>query len=119
MLELKIYTDEFLTEVQEIRKVDGLRVPYRTADAVMDMLAELDFQNIDEYKVINLVLKNKQHITTVVRATFGLTEDELTRVDIMEMYGLAKEAVRYVMGQIATMGGDTDPNGQTLATAAR
>lgn len=119
MLELKIYKDEYLTEVQEIRKVEGTKIPYRTADAVTDMLAELDFENVNEYKVVNLVLKNKHHITTVVRATFGLSEDELARVDIMEMYGLAKQIVQYVMGQMATLGGDSDPNGQTLATAAR
>ena len=115
MLELKIYKDEYLAEVQEIRKVEGMRIPYRTADAVTDMLAELDFENIDEYKVVNLVLKNKHHITTVVRATFGLSEDELARVDIMEMYDLAKQAVQYVMGQLATLGGESDPNAQVQA----
>lgn len=119
MLELKIYKDEYLTEVQETRKVDGLRIPYRTADAVLDMLAEMDFEHVNEYKVINLVLKNKHHITTVVRATFGLTEDELARVNIMDMYGIAKDIVHYVMGQMEALGGESDPNGQTLATAAR
>lgn len=119
MLELKIYKDEYLSEVQEIRKVDGMRIPYRTADAVTDMLAELDFENVDGYKVINMVLKNKHHITTVVRATFGLSEDELARVNIMDMYALVKEIVKYVMDQMAALNGDADPNGQTLATATR
>lgn len=119
MLELKIYKDEYLAEVQEVRKVDGMRIPYRTADAVTDMLAELDFANVDGYKVLELLLKNKRHITTVVRATFGLTEDELARVDIMDMYSLAKEAVQYVMGQMAELGGESDPNAKTLATATR
>jgi hypothetical protein len=119
MLELKIYKDEFLTEVQETRKVEGMKIPYRTADAVTDMLADLDLDKMSEMAVFGMVLKNKHHITTVVRATFGLSDDELARVDIMEMYGLAKQIVQYVMGQMATLGGDSDPNGQTLATAAR
>lgn len=118
MLELRIYKDEYLTQVQEVRKVEAMKIPYRTADAVLDMLADIDFSNVDEYKVINLVLKNKQHITTVVRATFGLSEDELGRINIMDLYGLAKEIVQYVLGQMATLGGgDPDPNGQTLAQA--
>lgn len=119
MLELKIYKDEYLSEVQETRKVEGLKIPYRTADAVVDLLAEMDFEHINEYKVVELVLKNKRHITTVVRATFGLSEDELGRVNIMDMYDLAKDIVRHVMGQIEALGGESDPNGQKLATATR
>ena len=118
MLRLTIYKDEYMTEVQEIRQVEAMKIPYRTADAVLDLLADIDFSNVDEYKVINLVLKNKKHITTVVRATFGLSEDELGRINIMDLYGLAKEIVQYVLGQMATLGGgESDPNGQTLAQA--
>ena len=118
MLKLNIYKDEFLSEVQETRTAEGMKIPYRTADNVLDMLQGIDFQNVDEYKVINLVLQNKQHVTTVVRATFGLSEDELGRVNIVELYDLAKEIVQYVLGQMATLGdGETDPNGQEPAQA--
>lgn len=118
MLQLKIYTDEYLTEVQEVRKVEAMKIPYRTADAVLDMLADIDFSKVDEYKVISLVLKNKQHITTVVRATFGLSEDDLGRINIMDLGDLAKQIVQHVLGQMATLGGgESDPNGQTLARA--
>lgn len=115
MLELKIYKDEYLKEVQEVRKVDGLKVPYRTADAVLDMLGEMDFEHVNEYKVINLVLKNKHHVTTIVRATYGLDEDELARVNIVEMYSTVKAIVAYVLEQLAAMGidltgGESNPN---------
>jgi hypothetical protein len=119
MLKLNIYADEYLTTVQETRTVQAMKIPYRTADAVLDMLTDIDFNNVDEYKIINMVLKNKHHVTTIVRATFGLSEDELGRINIMELYDLAKEIVQYVLGQMATLGGDSDPNGQTLAAATR
>lgn len=115
-MKLSIYKDEFLNEVQEERTVEDLKIPYRTADAVLDVLSDLDFENLNEYKIISLVLKNKHHITTVVRATFNLTEEELQRVNIVEMYDLAKRIIRHVMQQVALLsdGGD-DPNGQTQA----
>ena len=118
MLKLKIYKDEFLTDVQEIRTVEAMKIPYRTADAVLDMLADIDFKNVDEYKVISLVLKNKQHVTTVVRATFGLSEEELGRINILDLRALAKEIAQYVLAQMAELGGgETDPNAQTPAQA--
>ena len=119
MLKLNIYADEYLTTVQETRTVQAMKIPYRTADAVLDMLADMDFANVDEYKIINVVLKNKHHVTTIVRATFGLSEDELGRINIMELYDLAKEIVQYVLGQMATLDGDSDPNGQQPVEAAR
>ena len=117
-MKLKIYTDEYLGTVQEERVVEDLKIPYRTADAVLDALSDIDLAKVDEYKILSVVLKNKHHITTVVRATFGLTEEELGRVNILELGALAKEIVRYVMGQVAQLSqGDTDPNTQAQAQA--
>lgn len=119
-MKLTIYTDETLTTAREEREVPRMKVPYRTADAVLDMLADIDFHNVDEYKIISLVLKNKQHLTAVVRATFGLSEEDLAYIDIMELGDLAKEIVRYVIEKIAEFGGTlegNDPNGKTPAAA--
>ena len=112
-MKLTIFTDESLTTVREEREVPRMKVPYRTADAVLDMLADIDFHNVDEYKIISLVLKNKKHLTTVVCATFGLSEEDLACIDIMELGDLAKEIVRYVVEKIAEFSGtleDNDPN---------
>ena len=110
-MKLKIYTDESLIEVREEREVPRMKVPYRTADAVLDLLADLDFENMDEYKILSMVLKNKQHLTTVVRATFGLTEDDLACIDLLDLTDLAKEIVRFVLDKVAELGvGESDPN---------
>lgn len=117
-MKLTIYTDESLTEVREVRDVPRMKIPYRTADAVLDMLADIDFQNVNEYKVINLVLKNKKHITTVVRATFGLAEEDLDCIDLLELGDLAKEIVRFVLEKMEELGvGESDPNAQMPAQA--
>lgn len=116
-MKLKIYTDESLTQVREEREVPRMKVPYRTADAVLDMLSDLDFENLDEYKVINLVLKNKKHLTTVVRATFGLTEEDLACIDLLELGDLAREIIRFVVEKMAELGvGESGPNAQAPAT---
>ena len=116
-MKLKIYTDESLSQVREEREVPRMKVPYRTADAVLDMLSDLDFENLDEYKVLNLVLKNKKHLTTVVRATFNLTEDDLACIDLLDLSDLAKDIIRFVMEKMAELGvGESDPNAQTPAT---
>lgn len=110
-MKLKIYTDESLIEVREEREVPRMKVPYRTADAVLDLLADLDFETMDEYKILSMVLKNKQHLTTVVRATFGLTEDDLACIDLLDLTDLAKEIVRFVLDKVAELGvGESDPN---------
>lgn len=116
-MKLKIYTDESLTQVREEREVPRMKIPYRTADAVLDMLGDLDFENLDEYKVLNLVLKNKNHLTTIVRATFALSEDDLACIDLLELSDLAREIIRFVVEKMAELGlGESDPNAQAPAT---
>ena len=116
-MKLKIYTDESLSQVREEREVPRMKIPYRTADAVLDMLGDLDFENLDEYKVLKLVLKNKNHLTTIVRATFALSEDDLACIDLMELSELAKEIISFVVEKMAELGvGESDPNAQAPAT---
>ena len=116
-MKLNIYADESLAEVREVREVPRMKIPYKTADAVLDMLSDLDLENMDEQKVLSLVLKNKNHLTTIVRATFGLSDDDLAFVDIMELGDLARDIIRFVVQKMAELGvGKSDPNPQALAT---
>ena len=116
-MKLKIYTDESLTQVREEREVHRMKIPYRTADAVLEMLSDMDFENMDAYKVLSQVLKNKNHLTTVVRATFGLSEEDLACIDIMELGDLARDIIRFVVEKMAELGlGESDPNAQKPAT---
>lgn len=119
-MKLTIFTDESMSAVREVREVPRMKIPYRTATAVLNMLADLDLENMSEMAILGMVLNNEKHLTAVVRATFGLAEEDLEYIDIVEMGDLAKEIVAYVVQKMADLGislGETDPNGQTLAQA--
>lgn len=114
-MKLTIYTDESLTTAREVRDVPRMKIPYRTADAVLDMLADLDMDNMNEMAILGMVLRNKHHLTAVVRATFGLSEEDLAYIDVMELTDLAKEIVGFVVEKMAELGvdmGETGPNPQ-------
>lgn len=118
-MKLTIYTDESMTAVREVREVPRMKIPYRTGDAVTDMLADLDLDKMSETAIFGMVLKNKHHITAVVRATFGLSEEDLAYIDLMELGDVAKEIIAHVIGELAKLGvsfgGDSDPNPQAQA----
>ena len=117
-MKLKIYTDNTLSEVKEVRDVPRIKVPYRTAEAVMDMLDELgDLKNINGFNALTVALKNRRHLTVVVRATFGLTDEELECVDMMELGDVANEITGYVMSKIESLNtGESNPNAQEPMT---
>ncbi len=119
-MKLTIYTDGSMTQAREVREVPRMKIPYRTATAVLNMLAGLDLENMNEMAILGMVLNNEKHITAVVRATFGLAEEDLEYIDVVEMGDLAKEIVAYVVQKMADLGvslGDNDPNAKTLAQA--
>lgn len=119
-MKLKIYTDEKLITVREEREVPRMKIPYRTADAVLDMLADLDMENMNEMAVLGMVLQNKKHITAIVQATFALPDEDLGCIDLMELGDLAKEIIAFVFEKMAELGvdvGGTDPNPQAQAQA--
>ena len=115
-MKLTIYTDESMTDVREVREVPRMKIPYRTATAVLNMLGDLDLEKMNETAILGMVLKNERHLTAVVRATFGLAEEDLERIDIVELGDLAREIVAYVVQKMADLGidlgGDSDPNVQ-------
>lgn len=117
-MELKIYTDETFTVVREVRTAERMRIPYRVGQYVVNVISSLDLN--DDQEVLHKVLDSEEQITAVVRATFGLTDEDLDHVDIMELTDLAKEIIAFVVNKMAELGvgkEDTDPNGQTPATA--
>lgn len=118
-MKLTIYTDESMTEVREVREVPRMKIPYRTATAVLNMLGDLDLEKMNETAILGMVLKNERHLTAVVRATFGLAEEDLERVDVVELGDLAREIVAYVVQKMADLGvdlgGDSGPNPQAQA----
>lgn len=120
-MKLTIYTDESMSEVREVREVPRMKIPYRTAQHVINMLENLDLDNMSNEAILGMVLKNEYHLTRVVRATFGLAEEDLECVDVVELGDLARDIAAYVIQKMTdlgiSMGGESDPNAQELAEA--
>jgi hypothetical protein len=116
-MKLTLYTDASFCEVREVREVPRIKIPYRVGQYVVKMIQELDLTNTDQ--IFQAALGAEDHVTAVVRATFGLSDEDLDCVDLMELSDLAKEVVGFVLGKMAELGvsaGDDDPNVQTPAT---
>ena len=116
-MKLKIYTDASFCDVREVREVPRLKIPYRVGQYVVKMIQDLDLTDVD--KIFHAVLDAEEQLTMVVRATFGLTDEDLDCIDVMELADTAKEIVGFVMGKMSELGigaGADDPNAQTPAT---
>lgn len=120
-MKLTIYTDASFSEVREVRERDRMRIPYRVAQYVLTALQDLDLK--DDQKILHTVLSSEAQITAVVRATFGLTDEELDCVDVMDLADLAKEIIAFVVNKMTDLGvgaghasGDAEKNAPAPAT---
>ena len=101
-MELKIYTDDTFTEVREIKKCDKIKIPYRVAQHVVKLITGMDLKDND--KILHAILDSEEQVTAVVRATFGLRDEDLEFVDFMALGEVAKEIISYVVQKMADMG---------------
>ena len=101
-MKLTIYTDETFCEVREVRERDRMKIPYRVGQHVVNLISTMDLN--DEKQIIRSVLESEEHITAVVRATFGLADDDLDHVDMMELADLGREIIAFVVRKMADMG---------------
>ena len=110
-MKLTTYADKNFINVREVREVPRMKIPYTAAEAVAELISEVDFT--DEMNLLRTVLKNTKHITAVVQATFGLPDEDLPYIDTMELGDLAKEIIGFVISKMAELGigdEDQDPN---------
>lgn len=101
-MKLTIFTDETFCEVREVRERDRMKIPYRVGQHVVNLISTMDLN--DEQKIIRSVLDSEEQITAVVRATFGLSDDDLDHVDMMELADLGREIIAFVVQKMADMG---------------
>lgn len=108
-MKLTIYTDDTYADVREVRERDKMKIPYRVGQHVIKALAGLDLT--DDKAVLDKILESEEQITAVVRATFGLTDEDLDHVDLLELSELAGEIVDFVLSKINELGagGDVPP----------
>lgn len=107
---LPIYTDETFRTVKETRECDELTIPFRVGEYFMDLLAALDFNN--DIEVLLAAAKSKDQIKKIIRASFGLTEDDLEFVKLNDLKAVAQPIVKFIYDKIAELNldGDNHPN---------
>ena len=107
-LKLTIYTDDTYTAEREVRTAEKMKIPYRVGQYVIKAVAGLDLN--DDKAVLAKLLESEEQITAVVRATFGLTDEDLDHVDLLELSELAGQIIDFVLSKINDLGaGDTVP----------
>lgn len=113
-MRLTIYQDDTYTDVRETREADRLKVPFRVGQYVINTVSGLDLT--DDQRIIEAVVNSEEQITKIVKATFGLTDADLETVDAIELGDVAKEIIGFVLGKIAELGVNADPNSRLQAT---
>lgn len=95
---LTVYTDDTLKEVARIAEADELKIPYRVAMYIGQHLDKLNLKDTDS--IYDFVMKNLDKVDRIIKATFGVTDDELEFVDIMELGKIAVELYKWGAGKM-------------------
>lgn len=109
-LVLNIYTDDTLTEVKRTVEADRLKIPYRVAITVAQLLEDIDINNIDDSQVISFVTGNLEKVDKIIKATFGVSDTELECVDVAELGAVAMELYKWGLEKINSFKGGNEKN---------
>lgn len=110
ILQLNIYTDETLTEVERVVEADRLKIPYRVALTIGEALDELDLDTLNDNDVFKLITGNVDKVDKIIKATFGVKDSELERVDVVELGNVAVELFKWGMDKISSLKGGQEKN---------
>lgn len=108
-LKLNIYTDETLTELKRVVEADRLRIPYRVAIYIGQTLETLDFKNNES--VLKLITSNLDKLDKIIKATFGVSEQELECIDTLELGNVGVELFNWAMEKFNSVKGNDQKNG--------
>lgn len=115
--QLTVYTDDTLKEVARIAEADELKIPYRVAMYIGQHLDTLNVKDTDS--IYDFVMKNLDKVDRIIKATFGVTDDELEFVNIMELGKIAVEIYKWGSGKMKSLneGATDEKNGETAGAS--
>lgn len=102
-LQLTVYTDDSLTDVNRVVEADKLKIPYKVAMYVIQSLDNVNLNDTDD--TIKFVAKNIDQVDKIIKSTFGLTDSELECIDTGDLVDTAKEIYRWAIGKVNSIGG--------------
>ena len=107
-LKLTVYKDETFAEVERIIEVEKPVIPYRVAMTIGASLDVIDkITNDDLYK---FVIKNLDKLDRIMKATFGVTDSELDRVDVLELGQMGVELYKWAVEKFNSIKGGQRKN---------
>ena len=107
-LSLKIYTDETLTTVEKVASVDQLKIPYRAAMLIIGSMKNANLNNQDD--LFTVFLDCVDELEPIIKATFGITDDELNRINVTELGAVAMELYKWGIDKVKNMKGSNQKN---------
>lgn len=100
-LKLTVYKDETMTEVERVVEADELKIPYRVVMNVMKTLDEVSLDNTNE--VFGAITKNVVSVDKIVKATFGVSDRDLDKVNAAELIETGKEIYKWAIDKVRTL----------------
>lgn len=98
LLKLNLYKDDSFTEIERTVEVDKIKIPYRTAVLIIGSLDQL--KDGDEESILNFITHHTELMDKIVKATFGVGENDLDKIDIMELVTLIRELFTWAKGKM-------------------
>ena len=92
-LKLNVYTDETLTEIERTIESDRLKIPYGVVLYVAESVDRYDLKATDD--LFYFAINSLNEITKIVKATFGITDNALDYIDVMELTEVGVEIYKF------------------------
>jgi hypothetical protein len=100
-LKLTVYTNEDLTKVERVVEADRLKIPYRVTGYLMQSMENLSLD--DKEGLFNFITGNTELLDKIIKATFGVSELELDRIDTMELVDVAMDIYAWGVDKIKNL----------------
>ena len=112
-LKLTVYTSDELKEVKRVAEAERVKIPYRVATGLIESLDGLNIDN--EGDLVKLVGSSAGKLNKIIKATFGISENELDCVDGAELGAVAMELYKWAIDKIKSIKGNDSKNVVTAA----
>lgn len=107
-LVLNIYKDDELKEIARVVEADKLKIPYRVAIYLISSLENIDIDSQSD--LLHFVGGNVDKLDKIIKATFGVSENELECIDTAELGAVAMELYKWGLDKIKSVKGNNPKN---------
>lgn len=100
-LQLTVYTNDTLVDVKRVVEADRLKIPYRVTGYLMKSMENLSLD--DKEGLFNFITGNTEALDKIIKATFGVTDNELDCIDTAELVSVGMEIYQWGIEKIKNL----------------